>query len=63
MSVLDEGEAEGALNDNPNDALSDISIEDFLRDGGAQYLDLRDMSISSLSKNRPSSMQLKMAYD
>lgn len=37
------------MNDNPNDALSDISLEEFLKDGGAQYLDLRDMPIGSFS--------------
>ena len=35
LSVLDEGEAENAMNDNHHDSLSDISIEEFLRDGAA----------------------------
>lgn len=35
LSVLDEGEAEAAMNDNQPDSLSDISIEEFLKDGAA----------------------------
>ena len=35
LSMVDEGEVDAAMNDNHNDVLSDISIEEFLRDGGA----------------------------